>query len=88
MYCNYIVDICNVQICLGPVTRPTKTYRFILDKDFGELKSIEINIYKKMKNEDINSCVYALIQLSGHSPKTVKLIFCSHIGLTVEFCVL
>ena len=23
-----------------------------------------------MKNEDINSCVYALIQLSGHSPKT------------------
>ena len=24
------------------------------------------------QNEDINSCVYALIQLSGHSPKTVK----------------
>ena len=26
-----------------------------------------------MKNENINSCVYALIQLSGHSPKTVEL---------------
>ena len=25
--------------------------------------------------EDINSCVYALIQLSGHSPKTVSLYF-------------
>ena len=25
------------------------------------------------KNEYINSCVYALIQLSGHSPKTVLL---------------
>ena len=24
-----------------------------------------------MKNENINSCVYSLIQLSGHSPKTV-----------------
>ena len=24
-----------------------------------------------MKNEDINSRIYALIQLSGHSPKTV-----------------
>ena len=26
-----------------------------------------------MKNEDINSCVYALIQLFGHSPKTASL---------------
>ena len=26
-----------------------------------------------MKNEDINSYVYALIQLSGHSPKTASL---------------
>ena len=25
----------------------------------------------KSQNEDINSCIYALIQLSGHSPKTV-----------------
>ena len=25
-----------------------------------------------MQNEEINSCVYALIQLSGHSPKIVK----------------
>ena len=24
-----------------------------------------------LNNKDINSCVYALIQLSGHSPKTV-----------------
>ena len=32
-----------------------------------------------MKNEDINSCVYALIQLSGHSPKTVIVI---SLGLT------
>ena len=59
---------------------------FILEKDSGEsksiakfkkkkkLKSIEINKWKKKKNEDINSCVYALIQLSGHSPKTVLLI--------------
>ena len=26
-----------------------------------------------MKNEDINSCVYALIQLYGHSLKTASL---------------
>ena len=26
-----------------------------------------------MKDEDINSCVSALIQLSGHSPKTASL---------------
>ena len=25
-----------------------------------------------MKNEDMNSCVYAVIQLLGHSPKTVS----------------
>ena len=25
-----------------------------------------------MKNEDNNNCVYALIQLSGHFPKTVS----------------
>ena len=36
---------------------------FILEKDFGESKSIEINKLKKMKNEDINSWVYALIHL-------------------------
>ena len=35
---------------------------FILNKDSGESKSIEIKKYKKMKNQDINSCVYALIQ--------------------------
>ena len=29
-----------------------------------------------MKNEDVNSRVYALIQLSGHSPKTVSLPLC------------
>ena len=34
---------------------------FILDKDSGESKSIEINKLKTKKNEDINSCVYALI---------------------------
>ena len=36
-----------------------------------------------MKNEDINSCVYALIQLSGHSPKTAKNFFVqvfAHLG--------
>ena len=43
---------------------------FILEKDSGESKSIEIN-QKKKKNENINSCVYALIQLSGHSHKSV-----------------
>ena len=37
---------------------------FILDKDSGESKLIEINKKKKMKNEDINSCVYVLIQWS------------------------
>ena len=45
---------------------------FVLSKkDSRESKSIELNKLKKKKNEDINSCVYALIQLSGHSPKTV-----------------
>ena len=47
---------------------------FILDKDSGASKSIEINNKKNMKNEDINSCIYALIQLSGHSPKTKSVI--------------
>ena len=43
------------------------------------IKSINatVNIYSfcvnKSQNEDINSCVYALIQLSGHSPKTVNI---------------
>ena len=34
---------------------------FIIVKDSGESKSIEKKEKKKKKNEDINSCVYALI---------------------------
>ena len=52
--------LCNCEICL------------LLKKTLGESKTMEINKFKKKwKNEDINSCVYALIQLSGHPPKTV-----------------
>ena len=41
---------------------------FILDNDFGELKSIEINKFEKEKKyEDINSCVYALIQWTTYT---------------------
>ena len=36
---------------------------FILEKDSGESKSIEIKNKKRKKNEDVNSCVYALIQV-------------------------
>ena len=37
---------------------------FVLEKDSGGSKSIEINFFK-MKKEDINSCVYALIQFQS-----------------------
>ena len=37
-----------------------------------------------MKNEDINSCVYALIQLSGHSPKTIAFVATGEIYMSVN----
>ena len=64
--------MCNCEICL------------FLKRTPGESKSIEINKFKKMKNEDINSCIYALIQLSGHSPKTVETIH-TNIHASIHF---
>ena len=43
---------------------------FILERDSRELKSIEC-YGNKLQNEDINCCIFALIQLSGHSPKPI-----------------
>ena len=41
---------------------------------------------KKKKNEDINSCIYALIQLSGHSPKTYRKVFTSRTSQGLQDC--
>ena len=56
----------NVSInCITQTCEFIDTLPAILEKDSRELKSIKMN----QKNEDINICIYALIQLFGHSPE-------------------
>ena len=45
----------------------------IPEEDWSQSKSIEEYEVNKLKNEDGYSCFYALVQLPGHSSKTVQL---------------
>ena len=56
--------LCNCEICL------------FLKRTLESRNRLKQKKKKKKENEDINSCVYVLIHLSGHSPKTESNNYC------------